>query len=164
MPPNGGSQKHLVQATIDFRHICGSLEAPLILSIVAPKGANMVKRPLLQPEEIMAIDQVAVRHIFVCIGNDRLIEAGWQRIDHVDTRNKLAVLFGGNLARDKNTEMANAVMHCIDDRLAILDNLPVMPIEIEYPPHRLLRRRRDVVAPRAEHDDRCPDIAEVDPH
>ena len=49
----------------------------------------------------------------------------------------------------------------VDDGLAVGDDLVLVVVEVEDPVQRLLRRR-DVVAPRAEHDDRRADVAQVD--
>ena len=56
--------------------------------------------------------------------------------------------------------MTDAVMQAIDDRLAGIDDFVLVIVEIEYPVQCLLRRR-DVVAPRAEHDNRRFDVAQV---
>ena len=65
-----------------------------------------------------------------------------------------------HLPGDKDAEMTDAVMQAIDDCLAGLDDFVIVIVEIEYPVQCLLRRR-DVVAPRAEHDNRRFDVAQV---
>src|SRR6516165_1711346 len=64
-------------------------------------------------------------------------------------------------ARDKNAEMADRLVHGVDDGLSIGPNLVNVVIEIENPVQRLLRWR-DVVAFRTEHHDRRTDVAKVD--
>src|SRR5258705_2963202 len=56
--------------------------------------------------------------------------------------------------------MAGGLMHRIDDGLSVRSNLIDVIVQIENPTERL-RRRRDVVALRAETDDRRPNIPKV---
>ena len=70
------------------------------------------------------------------------------------------MLLGGHLAGDENAEMADALVQRINDRLTIRDDLVDAVIQVEDPIERLLRRR-DVVAERAEHDDRRADFTQV---
>ena len=66
-----------------------------------------------------------------------------------------------HLAGDEDAEMANALVQTIDNRLAGCDDLVLVVVEVEDPVQSLLGGR-DVVAPRAEHDDRRFDVAQVD--
>ena len=94
--------------------------------------------------------------IFGVVGrfrDHRLIEAGRQQVDHVHEVDEFLVLFRGHLAGDEDAEMPNALVQRVDDRLAVRDHVVVVLVKIENPVQRLLRRR-DVVAARAEHDDR----------
>ena len=71
------------------------------------------------------------------------------------------MLLGRHFAGDEDAEMSDALVQAIDDGLSGRDDLVLVIIEIKDPVKRLLRRR-DVVAPGAEHDDRRLDIAQVD--
>ena len=66
-----------------------------------------------------------------------------------------------DLARDEDAEVADVVMQEIDDRLLARDDLAIRGVAVENPVQGLLRRR-DVIAPRGEHDDRRLDVAQVD--
>src|SRR6516164_116740 len=73
------------------------------------------------------------------------------------------MLFGRYSARDEDAEVTDARMQRIDDRLAVFDDLVDIVVEVENPAQRLLRRR-DVIAPGAEADDRRLDVAQIDPN
>ena len=57
--------------------------------------------------------------------------------------------------------MPNGLVQAVDDRLAGFDDLIFVIVEVENPVECLLRRR-DVVAPGAEHNYRRFDVTEVD--
>src|SRR4029077_1168200 len=63
--------------------------------------------------------------------------------------------------RNEYAEMADGLMNRIDNCLPVRPNVIDAVVEVEDPIECLLGRG-DVVAFRAEHDDRRPDIAEVD--
>ena len=65
------------------------------------------------------------------LGDDRLVEAGRQHVDHLHARDELAVLLGGDLAGHEDAEVPDAVVHRIDDRLAVRDDLALMVVEVE---------------------------------
>src|SRR5262245_9189033 len=67
----------------------------------------------------------------------------------------------GNTAGNEDAEVADRFMDRIDDRLSIRADVIDAVVEIENPSKRLLWRS-DVVALRAEHDDRRTDVAQVD--
>src|SRR5215471_3921845 len=71
------------------------------------------------------------------------------------------MLLGRDLAGDEDAEMANALVQAVDNGLAGGDDLVLMVVEVENPAQSLLRRR-DVIAPGAEYDDRRFDISQVD--
>ena len=91
----------------------------------------------------------------------RLVEAGRQHVDQIDIAGELAVLLARDAAGDEDAEMTDGLVDRVDDRLAVGADLVDVVVEIENPAERLLRRR-DVVALRAEHDDRRADVAQVD--
>src|SRR5262249_31372485 len=74
---------------------------------------------------------------------------------------ELVVLLSCDASGNEDAQVTDALMNGVDDRLAIGSDLVDVLVQVEYPSERLLRRR-DVVALRAEHDDRRADIAEVD--
>ena len=105
--------------------------------------------------------QLGIFDRFVDTRDHRLVKPGRHQIDHVHGIGKFLVLLRRHLSGDEDAEMPNALMQAIDDRLAGLDDLVLVIVEVENPVERLLRRR-DVVAPGAEHDDRRFDVAQVD--
>ena len=114
---------------------------------------------------LMACTRMPLGPVFdgvVHFGNHRLVKTGRHQIDHIHRLRELAVLLCRHLAGHEDAQMANALVKAIDDRLAGLDDLILVVIEVEDPVQRLLRRR-DVVAPGTEPDDRRFDIAQVDP-
>src|SRR5208337_5157852 len=62
---------------------------------------------------------------------------------------------------NEDAEMPDAMMQRVDDGLTVGDDLLDVVIQVEDPAQRLLGRRY-VVPPRAEADDRRPDVAQVD--
>ena len=82
-------------------------------------------------------------------------------VDHLHAGGELGVLLGRHLARHEDAEMADRLVQRVDDGLPVGDDLVLVRVEVGDPAQRLLRRR-DVVAPRAEHDDRRADVAQVD--
>ena len=92
------------------------------------------------------MDQAGIGRIFVDLGDDRLVKAGGHCVDQFRAGHELTMLFGCDLAGYEDSQMPDAVMHRIDDRLTILDDLTLMVVEIQDPIQRLLRWR-DVVAP-----------------
>ena len=91
----------------------------------------------------------------------RLVEAGRHQVDHLHAGGELGMFLGRHLARDEDAEMADRLVQRVDDGLAVGDDLVLVAVEVGDPAQRLLRRR-DVVAPRAQHDDRRLDVAQVD--
>ena len=67
----------------------------------------------------------------------------------------------GDASRNKDAEVADAFVDGVDDGLAAGADIVVLGVEIGDPAQGLLRRR-DVVALRAEADDRRTDVAQVD--
>ena len=72
------------------------------------------------------------------------------------------MLLPRHAAGDEDAEMADLIVHAVDDGLAVGADVLDALIEVGDPAQRLLRRR-DVVALRAEEDDRRGDVAQVDP-
>ncbi len=72
------------------------------------------------------------------------------------------MLLGGDLARDEDAEMADTLVNRVDDGMAGRHDLLVRAVAIGDPAERLLRQG-DVVALRAEAEDRRADRREVGP-
>ena len=89
----------------------------------------------------------------VGVGNHRLIESRRQEIDEIHALDQLGVLLGCHLSGDEDAKVANGLMQRVNDCLPVRDDLIFMVVEVENPVE-CLRRRCDVVAPRAEDDDR----------
>ena len=98
----------------------------------------------LKSEHIIAISQICVGRVGGFIVNDSLVNTRRQYIDHVDVAGELAVFFARNRARNKYAQVTNALVHRINDGLAMRQDLTVTLIEIGDPAQRL-RRGRDVV-------------------
>ena len=158
-----GLQKGAIEAEIDLGHPGDRREALFVLGAVDAEGADVVERSRLEAEEILAVDEVAVRRVLADVADDGLVKARRGRLDHLHARDELAVLLRRDLAGDEDAEMPDAVMQRIDDRLPVGDDLAHVVVEVEDPVQRLLRRG-DVVAPGAEADDRRLDVAQIDPH
>src|SRR5260221_13266942 len=71
------------------------------------------------------------------------------------------MLFLGNAARNEDAKVTNARMNRVYDGLAIGANFVDVLVKVENPSQRL-RRRRDVVALRADPDDGRAEIAATD--
>ena len=71
------------------------------------------------------------------------------------------VLLLRDAAGDEDAQMPDLVVHAVDDGLAVGADVLDAAVEVEDPVQRLLRRR-DVVALRAEADDRRLDVAQID--
>ena len=158
---NPGLGEGAVEAEIDLGQAGDRGEALLVLGAVDAEDADVVERSRLEPEEILAVDEVAVRGVLTDLGDDGLVEPGRRRLDHLHTGDELAVLLGCDLARDEDAKVPDRGVQRIDDRLAVGDDLALVVVEVENPAQRLLRRG-DVVAPGAEADDRRLDVSEID--
>ena len=150
-----------VHALGDFRNAGGRSEGKVVLGAIAADLTNVVEFAGLETEQVVALHQLGIFDRFVDTRDHRLVKPGRHQIDHVHRIGKFLVLLRRHLSRDEDAEMPNALMQAIDDRLAGFDDLVLVIIEVENPVERLLRRR-DVVAPGAEHDDRRFDVAQVD--
>ena len=160
---HGRLGERAIEPVIDLGDAGRGGEALVVFLAVAAERADVVERARLQTEQILAVDQVGMGGIVVDLGDHGLVQAGRQEIDHLHARGELGMLLGRHLARDEDAEMADRLVQRVDDGLAVGDDLVVVLVEIGDPAQRLLRRR-DVVAPRAQHDDRRADVAQVDAH
>ena len=103
--PNKGLGERAIEAEIDLGQPRDCRKALLVLGAVDAEGADVVERSRLEPEEILAVDKVAVRRVLADVGDDGLIEAGRRRLDHLHAGDELAVLLGRDLARDEDAEV-----------------------------------------------------------
>ena len=146
---DNGLGEGAIEAEIDFRYARHRREPSLILRAVDPESADVVERARLQPEQVFALDQIAVFNVIRGLGDDRFVESGRRDVDHLHAGDEFAVLLRRDLAGYEDAKMPDRLMQRVDDRLAVRDDLVDVVIEVEDPVERLLRRR-DVVAPGAE--------------
>ena len=78
-----GLQKGAIEAEVDLGHPGDRSEAPFVLGAVDAEGADVVERSRLQAEEILAVDEVAVRRVLACVADDGLVKARRGRLDHL---------------------------------------------------------------------------------
>ena len=92
------------------------------------------------------------------LGNHRLIKPRRQKIDEIHALDQFGIFLGCHLSRDEDAKVANRLMQRVYDGLPVGYDFIIMVVEVENPIE-CLRWRRDVVAPRAEYDDRRADVA-----
>ena len=156
-----GLHKGAVQADVDIRNARHRGEATIVLCVVFDDLADIVQRAALKARDIVAARELGVVRIGGLVLDDRFVKPRREHVDHVDIVGELAVLFVGDRARHKDTQVTNAFVHGVDDGLAVCLDLLVVFVQIDDPPQRL-RRRGNVVALGAEHDDRGGDVAQID--
>ena len=122
-----------VDALGDFGNPGGRRKGEVVLGAVAADLADVVERAGLETEEIAALHQLGVFDSFVEPRDHRLVKTGRHQIDHVHGIGKFLVLLCRHFAGDKDAEMADALVQAIDDRLAGIDDLVLVIVEIEYP-------------------------------
>ncbi len=159
--PDPGRQQGLVEGFVGLRQARGRGEAQVVVGGVAAEGADVVQRAPLEPEQVLARDQVGIGLVGPQVADHRLIEAGRHQLDHAHAAGELGVLAPGHLARDEDAQVPGGLMQGVDDGLAVGDDLALVVVEVGDPAERLLGRS-DLVAPRAEHDDRRAHVAQVD--
>src|ERR1700756_2723990 len=98
----------------------------------------MVQGPSLETEQIASLYQLPVLRRVVYFSHDRFVQTGGHYIDQLHGRDELAVLLGCHLARYKDTQMPDRLMHRIYDRLANLDDFPLILVQIQDPVQRLM--------------------------
>ena len=134
-----------VEREIDLRNSGRGSKAAIVRRIVSAERADVVERPFLAAHDPVAARQIRVHRIGALALEGRLIEAGRQHVDQVDVVGELAVLLAGDPARNKDAEVADLLVHRIDDGLAVRADVVDAVVEVEDPAERLLRRG-DVVA------------------
>ena len=136
----------LVQALVHLGQSCDRGKSAVILGIVATERADVVQGPLFQGKMIAALHKLRISRRRIGIGNHGLIEPRRQEIDEIHALDQLGILLGGHLSGDEDAKMADGLVHCVYDCLAVGDDLIFMVVEVEDPVE-CLRRRCDVVAP-----------------
>jgi hypothetical protein len=116
-------------------------EATLIGRTIAAECADVVEGPRLTAYHPIAADHVGIGGGFGLGFEDRFIEPPRERIDQIDVARELIVLFARDLPGDENSQMTDALMDRIDDRLAARADFIATLVEIKNPAERLLRRR-----------------------
>ena len=151
-------RKGAIEAEIDLRNARDCSEALLVVRAIDAESANVVERPGLETEEILALDELPVFGLVRDLDDRRFIKPRRHRFDHLHARDELTMLLQRDIAGDKDAEMSDRVVQRVNDGLAVGDNFIDVVVEVEYPVERLLRRR-DVVAPGTEADDRRLDVS-----
>ena len=148
-----------LQVCFGYPGRCG--EAALVCRIIAAERADVVEGPRFAGHDPVGRDQVGMAGIGRLLGEGRLIKSGGQHVDEVDIARELAVLLSRDAGRHEDSQVANGLVNRVDDRLSMLSNIVDILVKVEDPAQRLLRWC-NVVALRAEHDDRRADIAKID--
>ena len=143
----------LVKPSVDDRHALRRGELQVVFRAIAAELADVVESAPLQPEQVATLDQVAIGGLVRDILDDRLVKSGRHQIDHLHRARELVMLPRRDLAGDEDAEVPDSVVKRVDDGLAARDEVVIGLVQVGDPAERLLRRR-DVVAPRAEDDDR----------
>ena len=155
-----GLHEEPVEPQVDLRDPRHGGEAGVILGIVLDHPVELLDGAGLELQQVVALDQLGVVSLDR-LGNGGLIEARGQHIDVVHVGGELGVLLAGDAARDEDPQVAGAVMDAVDDGLLVGDYVLGALVEVAHPAQRL-GRRRDVVAPGAEHHHRGAHVAQVD--
>jgi hypothetical protein len=125
-------------------------------------GELLVVAPVVEREDVVdgaRLERDLVDIVFVC--DQHFVEPRRERLDRLDHRTDLRVLGLGDLCRNENAEMADAVMERVDDDVPVCREFGHRGIEVGDPAQGLLRRR-DVVAMGCEDDDRRLDPGQID--
>src|SRR5262245_37632836 len=155
-----GLNEGAIEPEIDLRDARDRCELALVLYAVAAERADVIKSPCFETDEIAATDQLDIRVARLFRRHHRFVEAWRQYVDEINVARKFVVLLLGHRAGDENAEMADRLMHGVDDGLSPGTNVIDATVEIENPAERL-GGRRDVVCFGAKHDDRRADAAQI---
>ena len=162
---HGGAQPGLdeaaVHAQVDVRDSGHRGETAVIVFLAVDDGAHVVQVAFLERQYIVALGQVGVGRVRRLVGDLGLVDARRQHIDHVDVGCEFLVFLARHAAGHEDAQVADALVHGVDDGLAMGQHFGVVLIKVWDPAQRL-RRRRDVVALGAEHHDGRADVAQVD--
>ncbi|CAB3654957.1 hypothetical protein LMG26840_03012 [Achromobacter dolens] len=150
-----------VHAQVDVGDAGHGGKAQVVVFLALDDGAHVVHAALLERQHVVAVGQVGVGRVRRLVGDLGLVDAGRQHIDHVDVGGEFLVFLARHAAGHEDAQVADALMHGIDDGLVVRQHLGVVLVQVRDPAQRL-RRRGDVVALGAEHHDRRADVAQVD--
>ena len=171
-PVGGGRRDHrphprlheaAIQPEMDVRQMRHRRKAPVALRVRLHDGPDVRHTASLDRHHVIAVDQLAVRRVGGLVCDLRLIDAGGQHVDQVDVVHELAMLLSSRAARHEDAQVPDALVRRIDDGLVVAEHFRVVAVHVGHEAERL-RRRCDVVAIGAEHDDGRADIAQVEPH
>ena len=151
--PQPRLDQHLIDPQVDLGHPRHGREAALVFGMRLDDGVDVFDAALAELEQVIPVDM----H---CLGGTArggfryrgLVEPRRQHIDIVHIGGELSMLLARHAARDEDPQMTGGVMLAIDDGLAIGNDIVRVAVEVADPAQRL-RRRRDVIALRAEHHD-----------
>ena len=158
---NEGLEQRPVQAQVDLGHPPRRREAALVLGRRLHDGPHVVQGARLEAHYPVPRDQIGVHGLGGARRHDGFIQAGRQDVDQVDVGGELLVLLLRHTARYKDPQVANALVHGVDDGLAAGADVVILTVQVHDPAQRLLRRG-DVVALGTEADDGRADVAQVD--
>ncbi|MPL74766.1 hypothetical protein SDC9_20583 [bioreactor metagenome] len=160
--PHPMLRKVAVKPEVDLGQPRHGRETAVACGIVGDDLADVVEAAPLDRHDVIALGQLVPRLVCSLVADDGLIDPRRQQVDQLDVAGELAVLLAPHGGGDEDAEMADAFVHRVDDGLVVRQDLSVIGIHVSDPAERL-RRWRDVVALRAEHHDRRPDVAQIDP-
>src|SRR5262245_8939698 len=156
--PDPGLHERAIETEIDVGYASRRSKPPFVLLVIAAKRSNVAEAARFEAHQIVAADQVGANGAWISRRHHGLVKARRQHIDKVDVARELIVLLLRHRSRYEDAEMAYRLMDGINHGLTVRPHIVDAVVEIEDPVQRLLRRR-DVVALRAEHDDRRADVA-----
>ena len=153
------SLEDIVELGREFREAFNRREVALVVAAVVV-GENVGEGALVEADGEVRVDALAT-HII----DRHLVKAGRKGLDRHHSRCHFGMLFFGDRRGDEDAEMADLVVHHVDDALAADLDFLLVGVGVEDPVERLLGRR-DVVAERGEDDDRRTDPLQIDgdPH
>ena len=151
--PHKGLSKRAIERKVYFGNTRGRRKAALICHVIAAERPDIVQRSCFASHDPISEREIGVGGFRGLVLENRLIKAGRERIDQVDIARELSMLFLRDASGNEDAEMPNGFMDRIDDRLPVGPDVIDAVVEIENPIERLLGRG-DVVAFRAEYDDR----------
>nr|GEU28058.1 hypothetical protein [Tanacetum cinerariifolium] len=161
-----GAGKLAIQALVNFRQPRHGGKAALVFHVVAAQLAQRLQVAALEAHHEIAAEHVAggqflLQHFLVFFQEHRFVQAGRHDVDHVHGGREFLVLLVGHRGGNEDAQVTDTLVHRVNDGLAAGHQRFVVFVQVQHPAQRLLRWR-DVVAPRAEHDDRRLDVAQVD--
>ena len=154
-------KERAVKGEIGLRNLGNGREHALVFRLMAAKRADVVQGSWIAMHDPIPGYEIGMGRAVGLAFEAGFVKAGRQDVDEVDVAGELAVLFLRDPARNKDAKMPDLLVDGVDDGLPVGPDLIDILVEIENPPERLLRRG-DVIALRAEHDDRRADVAQID--